>query len=723
MKESSKLTMQSAVTELPGCGRIRAEKLANLGINNVSQLIKHFPRGYQNRGDVRGITEAPIGENASLVLTVTTPVVSVRLRGGKTLTKSKATDGERSCTLVFFNRTYMKDVLKIDCTYRFWGKMMMGKNGYELYPVSIEPVTERRELKSFVPVYPLTAGITQTVLSSMITYALSALPHEEFSETLPESVRSALGVCGTEEALRFLHQPESFDMISRGRDRLIAEELFLFACSVTIARVGRRTLNGIRFDPKLSKLYDFTEALPFTLTRAQSKVISEIRHDMTLEDAPMARLVSGDVGSGKTVCAQAAAYIAVKNGYQCAMMAPTEILAKQHYRDFCELFSKLGIECGYLSGSLSAAEKRKVCEELESGKLKFVVGTHALLSDGVTFSNLGLVITDEQHRFGVMQRAVLARKSSASPHVLVMSATPIPRTLALIMCGDLDISVIDELPPGRQPVDTLVVNEKHRKRMYNFISDQVKAGRQIYIVCPAVDAGSDDSEEPEPEEKESDFLYLGYKKDPEKLPKLKSAVEYERIIRTEIFPTFRTAFLHGKMSGKEKDEVMQAFCSGKTDILVSTTVIEVGVNVPNATVMVVENAERFGLSQLHQLRGRVGRGAAKSYCILMSDATGEKALKRLEIMKTVSDGYKIAKYDLEMRGPGDFMVTSSHNARQHGELNFRFAGLCTDTLMLNKTFDCASRLISEDPELSEPENQTLKKVLGEFEEAAASSLN
>lgn len=720
MKENSKLTMSSPVTMIPGCGKIRAEKLKSLGINTVAQLLRHFPRGYQNRGDVRSITDSPIGENASFVLTVTTPVASVRLRGGKTLAKCKATDGTKSCTLVFFNRTYLKDVLRTDYTFRFWGKMMIGKNGYELYPSAIEPIKERQGLKNFIPVYPLTAGITQTVISSMVTYALSALGEEAFDDILPGKVREAFGVCGLSEAIRCLHMPDSIEMIERGRSRFIAEELFIFALSVTMAKRGRSTLEGIRFDPEKSKLYDFTEALPFTLTRAQSKVISEIRRDITSGGAPMARLVSGDVGSGKTVCAQAAAYMAVRNGFQCAMMAPTEILARQHYNDFCGLFGKLGIECGYLSGSLTAAEKRKVYAALESGKLKFVVGTHALLSDDVVFSNLGLVITDEQHRFGVMQRAVLAKKSVRSPHVLVMSATPIPRTLALIMCGDLDISVIDELPPGRQKVDTLVVSEKHRKRMYGFLSEQIKAGRQVYIVCPSVEA------QEEAEVKEGEFLYLGYSKDPEKLPKLKSAVEYEKVIKNEIFPMFSTAFLHGRMSGKEKDVVMQAFCSGKTDILVSTTVIEVGVNVPNATVMVVENAERFGLSQLHQLRGRVGRGAEKSYCILVSDASGEKALKRLEIMKTVSDGYKIAQYDLEMRGPGDFMVMSadsSRSARQHGELNFHFAGLCTDTLMLNKAFETAELVISDDPTLTNPENTGLKGVLGEFESAAAASMN
>ena len=716
LKENIKITVDTPVSMLPGCGRIRAERLSVLGIKNVIQLLRHFPRGYQNRGDVKSITETPLGENASFVLTVTTAAVAVRLRGGKTLIKCKAFDGSKSCTIVFFNRTYMRDVLKTDCTYRFWGKLLMGKNGYELYPVSVEPVTERKELRNYIPVYPLTAGITQTILSSMISYVLSVLSEEDIQDILPEKVRESLGVCGMLEAFRCLHMPDSVDMIERGRSRFIAEELFVFACSVSMTRVGRRTLEGIKLDAGKSRLYDFTEALPFTLTHAQAKVISEIRRDMINGSSPMARLVSGDVGSGKTVCAQAAAFIAVRNGFQCAMMVPTEILARQHYRDFCGLFGRLGIECGFLSGSLSVSERRTVYQGLKDGSLSFVVGTHALLSEGVTFSNLGLVITDEQHRFGVMQRATLAQKGRREPHVLVMSATPIPRTLALIMYGDLDISVIDELPPGRKQVDTLVINESHRKRMYGFIAEQVRSGKQIYIVCPAV-------ETQEAEEKEDDFLYFGFEKNPEKLPKLKSAVEYENMIRTEIFPEFKTAFLHGRMNGREKDGVMRAFCAGDIDILVSTTVIEVGVNVPNATVMVVENAERFGLSQLHQLRGRVGRGADKSYCILVSDAKGENARKRLEIMRTVSDGYKIAQYDLEMRGPGDFIATSSGSARQHGELKFRIAGLCTDTLMLSKAFETAEQLVTDDPRLENPENSALRKAIGEYEALSVASLN
>ena len=702
-----KLTPNTPVTVLGGCGKKRAELLSALGINNIKQLLRHFPRAYQNRGDVKSLAEASHGETGSFVLTVTSAAVSVRLRGGKTLTKCKAFDGEKSCTLIFFNRPYIKNTLVNGNTYRFWGKLVIGKNGFELSPSSVEPVTESSHLRGYVPLYPLTSGLTQSVITGLIQSALRDMDKESFGDVLPESVRERLDACGEAEAYSYIHSPRGFDDIEKGRSRFIAEELFLFACSVTAVKEGRRGALGIKMDPEKSKLYDFTAVLPFTLTRAQSKVISEVRKDMTQNEYPMARLVSGDVGSGKTVCAAAAAFIAIRNGYQCALMAPTEILARQHYRELTGLFDKLGIRCGYLSGSLTAAEKRAVYASLECGETDLIIGTHALLSEGVKFARLGLVITDEQHRFGVMQRAVLTGKGKA-PHVLVMSATPIPRTLALILCGDLDISVIDELPPGRQKVDTLVVGEEHRNRMYGFIGQQVAEGRQIYIVCPTVEAA------PEEEEAESEFVRFDFDKNAEKLPALKSAVEYEENLRKNVFPTLRTAFIHGRMQGKEKDAIMRRFADGEIDILVSTTVIEVGVNVPNATVMVVENAERFGLSQLHQLRGRVGRGAEKSYCILVSDAKGENAVKRLGIMRSVADGYKIAQYDLEMRGPGDFVTVGDRSARQHGNVNFDIAGLCTDTLMLEKAFSAASELIENDPYLEKEENKAIKAALGEL---------
>ncbi len=707
----------SPVTELSGCGKVRAEKLKALGIETVRDLLYHFPRGYQNRGDVKSIKEAPLKENASFVLTAITPAVAVRLRGGKVMTKCKCTDGETSCTLVFFNQAYVKDVLRKDCTYRFWGKLVMGKSGYELSPSSIEPVTEGRVLRGFVPVYPLSAGLSSNMISGLVNTALGALKDEEIPDILNSGLRERLGVCSAARAMRMLHNPKSGDEIALGRNRFIAEELFVFSCSVNAVKSGRQLASAIKMDREKSRLTEFLGVLPFTLTEAQSKVIREIRNDMTGNDYPMARLVSGDVGSGKTVCAAAAAYIAVENGCQCAMMAPTEILATQHYADFQKMFEPLGIRTACLTGSATAVQKRDIYARLASGEIDFIVGTHALISNGVSFKRLGLVITDEQHRFGVMQRAVLTQKGE-SPHVLVMSATPIPRTLALILCKDLDLSVIDRLPPGRQKVDTLLVGEKHRDRMNGFISEQVKAGRQVYIVCPTVE-----SKEEKEEESSGEVLYFDFRDERESMPELKSAVDYEKNLRENVFPQYRTAFLHGKMSGKDKTRIMTSFARGEIDILVSTTVIEVGVNVPNATLMIVENAERFGMSQLHQLRGRVGRGSEKSYCILVSDAKGEKARKRLEVMKTTSDGYTIAKYDLEMRGPGDFVTLPGQSARQNGELDFKMAGLCTDTELLSRCFDAATELFENDPELSLPENALLKKAIGDASGVRAATVS
>lgn len=702
------ITKESPVTALSGCGKKRAELLSVLGIETVNDLLHHFPRGYQDRGNVRAICEDEIGNTGSFVLTVSSAPHTVRLSGGRTLTKCRAFDGDKSCTLVFFNRNYLKDVLYVGYTYRFWGKLSRSRQGYELTPSIIEQVREEAALCDLVPLYPLTKGITQNYISSLIKTALDSVVLDDDSDFLSYDIRQKLGVCGEREAFISIHSPKDEAMIAKGRNRFIAEELFLFACSVSLAKKGRSYAVSKSFDYDKCKLYNFVEKLPFTLTKAQAKVISDIRKDLVGEH-PMARLVSGDVGSGKTVCAMAAAYMAIQNGYQCAMMAPTEILAMQHFRDFIELFGKLGIECGYLTGSVTASEKRKTLEKLKSGELKMVVGTHALISHNVEFNDLGLVITDEQHRFGVAQRASLQSKSS-SPHVLVMSATPIPRTLALILLGDLDISVIDELPPGRQKVDTFVVGESYRSRLNAFIEKQVREGRQVYIVCPSVEASDGDDEE----NFDSDILMFDIGGE-EALPKLKSAIEYENDLRTNVFPDFRTAYVHGKMKGKDKDAIMKRFADGEIDILVSTTVIEVGVNVPNATLMIVENAERFGLSQLHQLRGRVGRGAAKSYCVLVSDANGEKAKKRLDIMKNVSDGYKIAQQDLEMRGPGDFIspigVGGQSTARQHGAFEFKLAGLCSDASALENSFKIAEEIIENDPELSKPENKKLSAAV------------
>lgn len=765
--------LSDPVSLLPNCGAKRAEALGKLGIFTVGELIRHFPRGYQNRGDVRLLSAAPFGENASYALTVGTQPTTVRLRGGKNVTKLRAFDESGSCTVVFFNQPYIKDSVNLGECFRFWGKAVKGRSGVELYPSAFERITEYRPLKGFFPLYPLSAGLTQKLVSGWIGIALDGIADASYQDVLPPDVASAFGVCSLKEAYRCIHFPESFSDIDRGRTRFMAEELFLFACSVSKNRESREVGTAPVMNMELSRFDGFLPHLPFTLTRAQSKVISDIRKDMLNKDGiPMARLISGDVGSGKTVCAEAAAYMALRNGWQCAFMVPTEILASQHYQEILPLFTAFGMKVELLTGSVTANEKRKVYALMNSGNPCLVIGTHALLSDGAEFARLGLVITDEQHRFGVMQRSALAARgavnSGVSPHVLVMSATPIPRTLALILCGDLDVSVIDELPPGRQKVDTLVVGEEHRKRMYGFIVSQLDAGRQVYMVCPAVETKE------EAEEEGADFLDFAYhasaspktddsterfvgeqtvmsfdngtvtqgnkvgpwsgaldgadkgavkpRADRTENIKLKTAVEYAAQLKNEVFPDRSIEFIHGRMSGAEKDRIMRSFAAGKIDILVSTTVIEVGVNVPNASVMVVENAERFGLSQLHQLRGRVGRGQYKSYCILVSAAKGENAVRRLNVMKNVSNGYEIAKYDLDMRGPGDFMP-SFGSARQHGEFKFKLAGLCNDTGMLQLAYAQAKDILSRDPELVRPEHSALRAELDRIFANGASALN
>lgn len=713
------ITKDSPVTELSGCGKKRAELLSQLGIYTVNDLLRHFPRGYQDRGNVKQISDSEVGNTGAFVLTVASAPKTARINNGRTITKCKAFDGDRSCTLVFFNRNYIKDTLYTGYTYRFWGKLTRTKSGFELNPSSIEPFNGIKKLRSFEPIYPLTKGITNNFIKSLIETAMSSITVTESDDILNDKIRAKLNVISELQALKGIHMPENEDMIKKGRDRFVAEELFLFACQVTLSKKQRRNLESKRFDSQKCNLFELISSIPFKLTRAQEKVISDIKYDL-LGKSPMARMVSGDVGSGKTVCAMAAAFMAIKNGYQCALMAPTEILVKQHYKDFSELFSKLGIECECLTGTSSASQRKAVLNKLKDGTLKMVVGTHALLSENVVFDNLGLVITDEQHRFGVGQRADLQSKADF-PHVLVMSATPIPRSLALILTGDLDISTVDELPPGRQKVDTFIVDESYRDRLNSFIKKQVNAGRQVYIVCPRVESNDDESDG------ESDTVSFELFGSDERLPRLKSAFEYEEKLRTEIFPELKTAFLHGKMSGKNKDAVMSRFANGDIDILVSTTVIEVGVNVPNATLMIVENAERFGLSQLHQLRGRVGRGSEKSYCILVSDSDSEKSRRRLNIMKELSNGYEIAKCDLEMRGPGDFISAVSGNqidgARQHGAFSFKLAGLCTDTLFLEKVFGVAREVIEDEKSFLDNDNRSLAALLEKTNKISSLGLN
>lgn len=722
MKKNEVISVKTPIDIIPGISTVRKKSFAALGINDLGGLICHFPRGYQNRKNIYTLAEAPLGTPISLILTVGTDPKSVRLRGNLSLTKFKAFDESGSCEIVFYNRSYADKSYPRGSTHRFYGKLTYEKGILRLNSPETEPYFDGAKLLPMVPVYPLSAGLTQkTVMSSVrraldLLYTDSGVDGTRVSlppiEPIPSEVRKKYKLCTRSYAYENIHFPKDEETLRAAGARLAFEELFLLSVKLNYTKRARRK----DIAPKMTdtELSEFLAMLPYELTGAQKAVCESICADMSSE-IPMSRLVAGDVGSGKTVCAAAGAYIAMKNGYQAAMMAPTEILARQHYNDLSEFFSKLGYKVELLIGATKASEKKRIIEGLKSGETDMVIGTHTLIGDKVEFKSAGLVITDEQHRFGVRQRAALGEKAKGV-HVLVMSATPIPRTLALILYGDLDISQINEMPPGRQKVDTFVVNESYRDRLNAFIRKQVSAGHRVYIVCPTVE------EVPSEEDTDvslSDFFEL-YEK--EEKPALKSTLEYARHLREEVFPDIGVGYIHGKMKSAEKEAAMIAFVNGDVQILVSTTVIEVGVNVPQATLMIVENAERFGLSQLHQLRGRVGRGKDKSYCVLVSDAkAGAVSAKRLDVMRTTSDGYEIAERDLEQRGPGDFLAENGE-IKQHGKLKLRLASF-TDAAMIMNASAAAADVISKDPELSLPENEGLRLAIGELSEARAAFVN
>ncbi len=686
-------TLNAKIKCLYGIGDVKASAYARLGVYTVGDLLLHYPRGYENRGDIRLLRDTSEDSKSSVVLTVATQPRVARLKKRMSLLKFKAFDESGSCEMIFFNQDYLKNSFPIGSQFRFYGKVGRTKTAYTMSSPAFEPYTEDALLPPLVPIYPLTDGLSQKQLAKDMRSALSAASLADDAEDfLPDRIREKYSLCVRSYAIKNIHSPDSFSSLAKAKKRLIFDELFLFALGVT---KNSSTVQKHGAPPCTdTDIAALESSLPYSLTVAQKRVISEIRSDMKKNTA-MNRILVGDVGCGKTVCAAAAIYVAVKNGGQAAIMAPTEILATQHFHDFCDLLGKFGIRCELLVGSMTVAQKRRVHTMAADGTLDVLIGTQALISDGVQLARPCLVVADEQHRFGVSQRAILAEKNALS-HMLVMSATPIPRTLALAMYGNLDVSRIDELPPGRQRVDTFAVDESYRDRLNVFIRKQVDEGGQVYIVCPAVE---------EKEGEEADLLMSDIDDEGciKSTPPLKSAVGFAEEL-SALFPNIGVAFLHGKMKPKEKDSVMRDFADGKIKILVSTTVIEVGVNVPNASLMIIENAERFGLSQLHQLRGRVGRGTRRSYCILVSEAlNGDgRAKDRLLTMKNCYDGFQIAEKDLLMRGPGDFL--RGHNdvsVRQSGGVRFRLAELCDDAQMLNAAFDEAKALLSESPTLDD----------------------
>ncbi len=686
------MTLDTPVTEFPGVGAARAAKLEKLGIRTAGDLLSAFPRDYEDRRRVWDIQSAPLGEKVCVQAIVAAPPRLSYVRRGMELVKLRAVDGSGAADITFFNQGYMARSLRAGEEYIFYGALEeQGRRRTMTNPI-VERAGRQADTGRIMPVYRLTAGISNHLMASLTRRAIEDCA-PLVPETLPRAVRLEHGLAQAEFAYRNIHFPEGPEELEQARRRLTFEELFYLAVGLASLKQRRETPGG-GFPIQSRELEEFAALLPFALTGAQRRTMGEIAADLC-SGRSMNRLVQGDVGSGKTAAAAYAVWLAAGSGCQSALMAPTEVLAQQHYHNLAPLFTKAGVETVLLTGSLSAAARRDARERLALGTAKLAIGTHALLSEGVEFQNLALVVTDEQHRFGVAQRSALAGKSRGgtdrAPHVLVMSATPIPRTLALMIYGDLDVSVIDELPPGRTPVETYVVGEDKRQRMYGFVRRLVGEGRQAYIICPAVEEDGD--------------------REPDGGPAmdLKAVKTYARQLKTQVFPDLRVDFLHGKMRPGEKERVMAAFAAGQTDVLVSTTVIEVGVDVPNAALIIVENADRFGLSQLHQLRGRVGRGEHQSYCVLITASRSPVSIQRLKTLAATTDGFKISEEDLKLRGPGDFF-----GSRQHGLPQLHVADLAGDMRTLAQAQQAAERLLEEDPELALPDNRPVRERVREL---------
>lgn len=617
-----------SVSNLGGIGNKRAELFAKLGINSIGDLLNFYPRSYEDWNLVEKIENLEYGTTVCIRATLATSVNDARISGGRIISKAMVFDDTGSLQIVFFNNRYISSMLKSGTEYLFYGKVTADSYGAQMVAPTFSAV---QDATAIYPVYKQAAGLPSKNIAKAVKQALAMLPNT-IKDPFPQQVREIFDLCDLRTALQNIHFPKDHEALERARKRLIIEELVVLNLGMRYLQESNRGMSGVKINIDYSN--DFERLLPFEMTDAQKRAVSDCIKDMKQKHTPMNRLVQGDVGSGKTAVAASVCYTVVKNGFQAAFMAPTEILARQHYETFCKLFENTDIKVGLLTGSLKESEKKKVRQKLADGEINLIIGTHALITDKTEFKNLGLAVTDEQHRFGVAQRSKLLGKGE-NPHLLVMSATPIPRTLGLIIFGDLDISVIDELPPSRKPVRTVWFRSNQRDRVYSFIRSEAANGRQAYIVCPLVEEGE--------------------------LDDIAAAEEYAAELMLREFADIPVGLVHGQMKSDEKEKVMQKFVSGDYSILVSTTVIEVGVDVPNASVIMIENAERFGLSQLHQLRGRVGRGQFQSYCILISDKSGQPTKERLEVMCSTNDGFKIADEDLRMRGPGDFF-----GERQHG---------------------------------------------------------
>ena len=666
------MKLLDSITKLKNIGQARALAFKALEIYTIDDLITHYPRDYEDRSKITPIAEAEIDEKCVIKAKFYKECEVLRV-GNMVITKGFVKDETGSLEIIWFNQPYLKNNFKVFDTYFFIGKVSEKNLKKQIISPDYERLSDiSLNISRIVPIYPSTSGITQKLFRKLINDSLESVS-EEYIDFLSEDILKKYNLCTKDYAIRNIHFPENNKAFFKARKRLVFEEFFILLLALF-------SLKGISKNEKTNIVIggDFENDINFgyELTNAQKKVIAEIKDDFKTGHA-MYRLVQGDVGSGKTAVAIVASYMAIKAGYQAAIMAPTEVLARQHYDSFKKIFKPLGIHTVLLSGSMKKRDRKFALDIISSGHAHMIVGTHALIQDRVMFDNLGLAITDEQHRFGVLQRKSLSKKG-VTPHVLVMSATPIPRTLALVLYGDLDISVINEMPPGRQKIETFAVNSNYRERIFSFIKKEIDLGGQAYIICPSIEEGEQNT---------------------------KSVLKYTEEIRQKYLKGYSVECLHGKMKQEEKEKIMKRFLDRETSLLISTTVIEVGVNVPNATIMVIENAERFGLSQLHQLRGRVGRGDKKSYCILISDSKSEKTKERLKAMTDTNDGFILSELDLKLRGAGDFFGT-----RQHGLIELKIGNLYKDTEILALAQEASKEVLACGIENNEELVKIIKKL-------------
>ena len=676
------IDLKQDVKYVKGVGPNRVKLLNKLNIYTLKDLITYYPRNYEDRSVITKLSNVQDGEKYTIEVTALTDVNVRYINRNRSFQKLLVKDETDNCIITWFNQPYVKDNIKRGEKYRFYGKITKKNGVIEMNSPTYDSISNTRNTGKIIPIYPLTNSLKQNNLRKIIENGIK-LVENKLPETLPSNYLEKYHLLDINTATKEIHFPETFSDFQNARKRLVFDELLSMQLGLLALRSENESeIKGIKYSKEV-EMSDVINNLPFKLTKAQLRVLEDINKDMENEK-PMNRLLQGDVGSGKTIVSMVSAYKAVKSGYQVAVLAPTMILAKQHLQNFKNILEQYGIVCEALVGGMTAKKKKELLEKVASGEVNILIGTHAILEENVIFKNLGFVVTDEQHRFGVKQRAKIVSKGN-NPDVLVMTATPIPRTLALILYGDLDISIIDELPPNRKKVETYAVSKRYEERVNEFVKKEVRNGRQAYIVCPLVEEGEDES-----------------------TANLKAVTELYEKYKNDIFKDFKVEYLHGKMKSKEKDEIMNRFKAGEIQILISTTVIEVGVDVPNASVMVIENAERFGLAQLHQLRGRVGRGEYASYCILKYNGGNDIVRQRMEIMTKTDNGFTIAEKDLQLRGSGEFFGT-----KQHGIPEFKIANLFQDMEELKEVQALAIEIIEKDPKLEKEENQPLKLLVRE----------